>query len=371
MAMSQHSKRAIGSTVPGLRRRATRTAAAAIAIAALSFVTACSGPADSSTPDSTSSGAPKAVKKVSVISDLLTTVYTPLYTAEKLGFFEKHGLDVEITTLQSGSTITQVMESGSADFAASGTITQALAVKQGSDFTAIALEGNTSSELCVSPKWAREHNLTSKSSVEEVFSAFKGATVAVTGAGGTPDLLGQYLIKKYGKLNPATDVKTVALGSAAAISTAFQQGSIDINLASPPQCEANAATGSAEVLLTASQIPIFSELPYAGIYTTGSYLKSNPDVAKDFAAAIVDALQYVHAHPDEVVSKVLKDYFPTTSDATLTEILNKVIIPQMPTDGRMTQAGWKNVNDVLAPVNKAPLDTGEGALWTNKYLPKG
>ena len=375
-----------GRGLGGLRRAIVPALAA---MAAISTVSACSSGSSSSSSNSgpsaststsasasasapapaESASAPAKLQKVSVVTDLLTTVYTPLYTAEKLGIFEKHGLDVEINTLQSGSTITQVMQSGSVNIAASGAITQALAVAQGAKFVAIASEGNASPELCVRPAWAKKHDLTAASSVQDIFAAFKGARVGVTGAGGTPDLLGKYLISTYGGLDPETDVTTIALGSSAGIATAFKQGSIDANLASAPQCETLVATGDAEILLRPSQIPAFNDLPYAVIYANASYIDGHPDIAKAFAASIVEAEQLAHSDTPKIVSDVLQQYFPTVKAETLTNALNDVIVPQMPKDGRMTQAGWDKVVKVLSSVNNKPLDTSEGVLWTNKYLP--
>lgn len=272
--------------------------------------TSAAGPASASGAASSTGTAP--LQHILVITDLLTTVYTPLYTADKLGFFEKHGLNVSIGTLQSGVTITGVMQSGSVDFAASDSITEALGVKQGAQFTAIASEGNASPEVCARPAWAKQHGLTSSSTPAAVFSGFKGSKFAVTGVGGTPDLLGEYLVSAHGKLNPASDMQTVSLGSPAGVATGFKQGAVDVTF--------------------------------------------------------VEAEQYAHANPTAVVNNVLRGYFPTTSVATLTTALNRVILPQMPADGTMTKAGWDKVQQVLTPVNPKPLDTTEGGFCTNQYL---
>src|SRR5262249_26614608 len=161
--------------------------------------------------------------------DLLNMVYTPLYVGITNGIFAKHGLEINLTTLQSGSTIAAVIQSGSVDFAASGSLTQLLAVKNGAKFTAIAVEGTPSLALCGRPAWMAEKKLTENSSLAEIFGAFKGARVGVTGVATTPDLVGRSLVATYGNIDPARDMQTVTLGSNAAISTAFQQGAIDVN----------------------------------------------------------------------------------------------------------------------------------------------
>src|SRR5690606_32524456 len=132
-SLGEHEQTAVQLTGPsgGRCRRRWRELVSIAAAGTLALAAGCSS------GGSSGDGEPGGLKDVTVITDVLTTVYTPLYTAEKLGFFEKHGLNVQINTLESGATITAVMQSGSVDIAASGAITQALAVKQGASFIAI------------------------------------------------------------------------------------------------------------------------------------------------------------------------------------------------------------------------------------------
>src|SRR5688572_10541383 len=78
-----------------------------VAFAALTALAVLSWPASAQTP-----------RKVNVIIDLLNMAYTPLFVAITNGIFARHGLEINVTTLQSGSTIAAVVQSGSIDFAA-------------------------------------------------------------------------------------------------------------------------------------------------------------------------------------------------------------------------------------------------------------
>jgi NitT/TauT family transport system substrate-binding protein len=329
-----------------------------IAVAAVAALSALSLPASAQTP-----------RKVTVITDLLNMVYTPLYVGITNGIFAKHGLEINLTTLQSGSSIAAVIQSGSVDFAASGSLTQLLAVKNGAKFTAIAVEGTPSLELCARPAWMAEKKLTENSSLAEIFAAFKGSRVGVTGVATTPDLVGRSLVATYGKIDPARDMQTVTLGSNAAISTAFQQGAIDVNLAGAPACENMADAGVAKVLLRPDKIPAFQDVPYAVIYGQSSFIEQNPDVAKAFAAALTETMALCHSTPN-VCLDVLKKYFPSTKLETMTDAFTNVILKTMPKTPRMTAEGWAKADKILTPVNPKPVDTAEtSGLWTNKYLP--
>jgi NitT/TauT family transport system substrate-binding protein len=329
-----------------------------VAYAALTVLAATAMPA-----------AAQAPRKVTVITDLLNMVYTPLYVGITNGIFAKHGLEINLTTLQSGSNIAAVIQSGSVDLAASGSLTQLLAVKNGAKFTAIAAEGTPSLELCARPAWMAEKKLTESSSVSEIFTAFKGARVGVTGVATTPDLVGKFLIATYGNMDPARDVTTVTLGSNAAISTAFQQGAIDVNLSGAPACENLADAGIAKVLLRPDKVPAFGDVPYAVIYGQSSWIEANPAVAKAFAAAIAETIALCHATPNVCIA-VLQKYFPSTKPETLNDAFHNVILKTMPKTPRMTADGWARADKILTPVNPKPVDTSEaGGLWTNKYLP--
>lgn len=329
-----------------------------VAFAALAAIAAASLPASAQAP-----------KKVTVITDLLNMVYTPLYVGITNGIFAKHGLEINLTTLQSGSTIAAVIQSGSVDLAASGSLTQLLAVKNGAKFTAIAAEGTPSLELCARPGWMEEKKLTANSSVAEIFAAFKGARIGVTGVATTPDLVGKFLIATSGNLDPARDVTTVTLGSNAAISTAFQQNAIDVNLSGAPACENLADAGIAKVLLRPDKVPAFADIPYAVIYGQSSWIEANPEIAKAFAASISEAIALCHSTPNACIT-VLQKYFPSTKPETLNDAFNNVILKTMPKTPRMTADGWARADKILAPVNPKPVDTSEtSGLWTNKYLP--
>ena len=36
----------------------------------------------------------------------------------------------------------------------------------------------------------------------------------------------------------------------------------------------------------------------------------------------------------------------------------------------MSEQGWQNVSDIIKPATGKDLDTKEGGIWTNAYLPK-
>lgn len=335
------------------------------------MMVACGGATTAPSSGTTSSGTTNEAATVNIGQSIVTLSNAGLYYAVTKGLFKDVNLTVNITTLQTGGTTVQAIASGSIDMAGAGAFDVAAAADKGIKLQAIGMGSGVNTEMCGSKKFAQAHNLTASSSVEQVMSSFKGATIAITGANSAPDLILRYLLPHYGNVKPDTDVKIVALGSVPAEITAIQRNQIDGFLQSPPGCEQATATGAALPLFRPATVPALREMPLAVLYTSPTWINSHKDIAGRMASALAKGDNFVRnpANNDATLA-VLQTYFPTLDAATLRDAFTNVVQPTIPKDAKFTVAGWKGVSDLLltsGSISKA-ADTKEGVLWTNSYI---
>jgi len=260
------------------------------------------------------------------------------------------------------------MDSGKVDVAASATFEMAPLIVAGAPLLAFYSAINVTTEFCAANSFIAAHHLSTSSSLAQIASAFKGATIGISGVNSTPDLVGRYFFTTYGHLNPNSDMKIVALGSQPAVVTALENGQVNGFFASPPTCSSAVASGKATRLLTPDQVPAFKSTPQNIMYTTKSYATAHPAVLKDISIAMAKAVAFTKSNPSQVVT-ILKGYLPTIATATLSKELNDVIIPAIPPSADMDQAGWQGVSDIVMPETSKALDTSQGVIWTNQYIP--
>jgi NitT/TauT family transport system substrate-binding protein len=353
----------------------TRTTAAGTTLFAMScaaslLVSACSGPPSQPTavPAKAQSQEPATVN---VGQAILTVGAVGMYVAIEKGLYQEQNITFNLIQLQSGSTATQAIASGSVDFVNAGSFDVATAVGKGVPLQAFATIGGITIETCVSNELAQANHLSSSSSVEEVMSAMKGRTVGITGPNSAPDLVLRYLLPQHAQLKPDADVKIVSLGSIPAELTALQRGQIDAFMQSPPACEQAQAAGTGVPLLRPAQFsPDMQGMPLGVLYTRKDYIQAHQSLISRVAAATARGTAFAKTNTDETLV-VLKKYFPTVEDATLRDTLVNIVQPTLPLDGKMSQEEWTKVSNLLrisGAIDK-DLNTQEGDLWTNAYLP--
>jgi NitT/TauT family transport system substrate-binding protein len=295
----------------------------------------------------------------------------PIYVAIENGYYTEQNLTFNLIQLQSGSTATQAIASGSVDFVNAGSFDVATAVGKGVPLQAFVAFSGVTIETCLSTELAESHHLTSTSTAEDVMGAMKGKTIGITGPNSAPDLVLRYMLQKHANLKPDADVKIVSLGSIPSELTALQRGQIDGFLQSPPACEQAQAQGTGVPLLRPAQYPPdLQGMPLGVFYTRKDYIQSHQDVLARVSAATVKGANFARTHTDETLL-ILKKYFPAVEDDTLRDTLVNIVQPITSTDGKMSQDAWSKVVTLLRTSGSIDQDvnTQSGELWTNALLP--
>lgn len=346
---------------------------------ALGVVMLVAGCAPSATPAATapSPAPPAAAEKaggtglptVNIAISVPSVAYVGLYTALAKGFFQQQGVNVKTTQMESGTTSVQALLGGNVDVI-SGASQDIVAVSgKGVPLMAFVAMARMTVEFCASKAYVESKGVGPNDPLDKRMAAFKGATIAITGAGANSDRIARWLLSKYGRLDPNIDNTITAINSATGILASVQQGRVQGFIYSPPQCEIAAKEGYGISLVKPSQVPEFAQYIHLVLFSTRDWVNTHKDVAARLATAVGMANNYALAHPDEVVGIIQKD-FPKVDPDVVAASLKEIVFPQVVKDGRMSREGWDATSLVLQQLGvlAQPIDTAEGGIWTNEYI---
>lgn len=206
---------------------------------------------------------------------------------KKLGIFQKHGLDIEISLITQAKTV-QAFVAGSIDISLASGSTIAFAAK-GAPFKAVAaIDGPPELLVLVVPV----------NGVVKTLDDLKGRTAAVTNTGSLTDwAVSQIaLMKKW----PTTDIKRVSVGDTPSRVAALKTGAADaavMDISAAYQLEER---GEARILANFGDL--IEKFQNQVIYASDAIIKKNPEAVRAFNTAFIETLEYARKHRDETVA---------------------------------------------------------------------
>lgn len=148
----------------------------------------------------------------------------------------------------------------------------------------------------------------------------KGSTVLGGRAGGMPQMVFEYILKKH-DLDPQTDLaidQSISFGLTAA---AFPSSQADYTVEFEPYATALEKEGSGFVV--ASLGTESGYVPYTAYSAKKSYIEANPGIIQSFTNAIQKGLDYVNSHSAEEIAQVIQPQFKETDLDSLTTIVSR------------------------------------------------
>jgi ABC-type nitrate/sulfonate/bicarbonate transport system substrate-binding protein len=211
-----------------------------------------------------------------------------VYYAVELGMFKKAGFDVDITTLNVGSTIASGVAAGSFDVAQSAVSALALAHLKGVSGVIIAPGGaysskNPTSELIV----AKNSTITKPADLV-------GKVVAVNALKSITSIAVDAWLDANG-LKPDS-VKFLELPFSEA-NVALQSGRIDAAFTAEPSLGVALQNGAR--ILGHPYDAVAPNFLISAWYTTSEYARAHPDIVKKVAQVLADAGTWANAHQTE------------------------------------------------------------------------
>ncbi len=238
--------------------------------------------------------------------------YAPMYVAFEKDYFKDEGLKVKLVNgLGADKTMTAVL-SGDCDIGFMGAEATIYVYNEGAEDYVVNFAQLTQ----------RAGNfLVSKDRKEEFsWDNIRGKTVIGGRAGGMPEMVFEYILKKNG-INPKTDLTIIQNIDFGLTAQAFSSGQGDYTIEFEP-----AATGLelAEKGKVVASLGIESgKVPYTAFSAKKSYLEKHPEIIQSFTNAIQKGLEYVTSHTPEEIAKVIKPQFAETDYDTLVKIVTR------------------------------------------------
>lgn len=238
--------------------------------------------------------------------------YAPMYAAIEKGYFEEEGITLELVTgYGADKTMTAVL-SGEAQIGFMGSESSIYTYIQGAEDYVVNFAQLTQ----------RAGNfLVSREPIENFgFEMLAGKTVLGGRAGGMPEMVFEYILKKH-NIDPASDLtidQSIDFGSTAA---AFSGGQGDFTVEFEPHATALEAKGDGYVVASLGEESGF--VPYTAFSAKKSFIEENPKLIQSFTNALQKGMDYVNQSTPAEIAKTISPQFPETDLDTLTTIITR------------------------------------------------
>lgn len=265
-------------------------------VASMLALTACGGGDDDGGSAAATSGGSGEVRQVTVgMLPILPTA--ALYAGIEQGFFADHGIEVKVETGQGGAALLPAVMAGQIQFATSNPVSLLQARDKGLDVRVIAhwtsalSSGDTDINGVVAKAGAgmtSAKDLAGKTVAVNTLNGMGGLTIreAVREDGGDPDAV------KFVEM-PFPDMPAALTG-----------GNVDAVWVPEPFLSSLQASGNTVVSYSSKEsVPGH---PTQLFFTSGQLIEDDPQLVKDFTAAVEETLEYADENPDAVKAQVAK-----------------------------------------------------------------
>jgi NitT/TauT family transport system substrate-binding protein len=283
----------------------------------------------------------QSLKSLVIAEPVHNLGYAPVYIAADQGFFKKRGLDVAMLQATNGSHVTALV-SGQVWGNIGGPESDAMAnVGKADPLKTICNLVNRANLYLVARK-----GLAPKShSKVDLAAFFKGKKFALARHGGTPDLLGRWLVFDTG-LDPNKDIEPVNQADMAAVLAMVKNGVVEIAITQEPFITAGIEQGLWDQPFYS--YPALGDYPYSVVSVRRSTITSEPQVVQAFVDAVLEALSLATKDRGAIEAMTRKE-FPTLSQGGVKATLDRIYADNIwSADGMVSEQGYARLMDVVA-----------------------
>lgn len=242
-------------------------------------------------------------ERINAIYASLAGDHAALYTAQELGLFRKHGLDVNLTYTAGAAQVIQTMMAGENQVATAGGSGVVDADFGGADLVAVAGMVNIPAfYIVVQPEI-------------KALADLRGKPVGITRFGSSTDFTMRYILRRAG-LEPDKDVPLLQLGGQPELAIAIEGKRIFAAPMTPPALQKTLKAG-ARIQIPPRTIGV--AFPHVGIVVRKQYLATHRQTVKSFVAAYsegVAALQRDKEGSKKAIGKFLQTDDPELLEAS-------------------------------------------------------
>lgn len=257
--------------------------------------------------------------------------YWAIFVAREKGFYERHGIKLDLVFTGSSAAATQALTGGSLHMTVSATDAAFIAQQKVPEMRQIfSLVGKNPYSLMVTPEIKR---------VEDLKGKVAGGTTPKTG----DTYILRSMLDAHG-LKDGRDYSIIVAGSPAARAEAMQRGTIQATALFEPQVSFLKDKGMVE-LFRADSIPRLQDYPFISVLAMRSWVQAHEDAALRFGRATAEATQWIYdaknrAEAVQILARSLKvseKYAENTYRVWVEEI------KAHPKDLRLSPAGLRKV----------------------------
>jgi NitT/TauT family transport system substrate-binding protein len=340
-----------------------RVLIAGLSAAALAAsLAACGGSSNSNA--SAASGGGKGLPTVTMmVGGIDKQIYLPYQLAQDLGYFTKYGVNMKLSTEQTGGVGAETaMASGQVDLAGAWYVHTIDFQQQGKAVIDLVQLSGAPGEREMCTKGA---NVTSA-------AQWKGKTVGVTDIGSGTDNLTRYLAARS---NLTTrEFSRAAVGDGQTFLASLQHGRIVCGMTTQPTVSAIESKGvgysAIDLASTAgAQAALGGVYPAAGVLARADWVNSHKAIAQKVVDAMVATMHWIATHSAADIASHLPPAFVSNGLITKSVYVSALakdkaqFLPNgmMPASGPSTALAIdKLAGNVSKPVNLVPT-------WTNSY----
>ena len=293
-------------------------------------------------------------------------IYLPYQLAQGLGFYQKYGVNVQLSTEQSGGVGAEdAMVSGQVDMAGAWYVHTI-------DFQ---LHGKKVIDVVQLSGAPGEREMCAKGANIKTPADWKGKAVGVTDIGSGTDDLTLYMAARY-KLT-SRDFTRVSAGAGQTLIAALQHGKIVCGMTTQPTVNAIEKLGvgySAFDLASSRGVKewLGGPWPTAGVLARAEWVAAHKDATQRVVNALVATMHWIATHSAaDIADHLPKDFVsnPLTTRAEYVNALAKDKGQFLP-DGMMPPNGPQTVFDVEKLAGKITGTVDLAATYTNQFVIK-
>ncbi len=309
--------------------------------------------------------------KIKVTTPTASSIFIPLYDAQKNGLFAKEGLDVEAISTNGDGPDVDALIAGSAQFTISTPNRLFMAADQGKKLLAVGSMANRMNIDCVMNKAVADKlGITDATPLDDRLRLMKGQTVAGTRPGAFTYLLLQAYAKRAG-LVPQQDFKLIGVGGPSSMLPALENGQIAIGCTGSPFPELAVSRGKGIIFTNNSSgtDPNFTDFLYEMVYVMPDYAKAHPQIVRGFLKALFASVDHFLAEPDSQSLPAVRALYSGVPDPVLLQIIDKTKASLNKT-GFITKTSVEKAGNFLVTTGGVKRAAPFDEVADNQYLPK-
>ena len=244
------------------------------------------------------------------VASLLSGEFSQAYIAQKKGFFEKHGVSVDLVYFQGGAQVIQAMLGGDVPLTVTAGPEGVVAKLQGADIVLLSANNPTMHfSLFVSPEIKRAEEL-------------RGKRAGVSRFGSASDFSIRYIFRSLGLAE--SDVTIVQIGDNPSRMAALKTNAIQATVFTSPN---TVRAKKAGFLSMVDAYKLGLKFHGSGIAASGAFLREHRPTVEQFFKGFLEGVAFAKQHKEESIRLIME--FMKLKDRDEAEETYQVIIQEI------------------------------------------